>query len=523
MICTLITKFKPYSISIFKFPLLLTLWLSVIVSEVSSTPGIDSISIKYILSYSRTISLVVIGDTLWAGTDGGGLVMGAGSDNSTLQLTASDGLASNWVNCLLLADTIGAVWAGTDDGISHVSGNGIKTYKKAGNTQLGKVRSMAKSGEWTAAACEAGVAEYKNGGFEIVNSLSSSEAKYVFYGKDTALWAAGENGLFRVKNGETSTIQVPMPLEKMIRELTLSGMVVDKDGYLWLSAYDDSSAVARYDGSEWNFFFNEEIGIDFSGDLLRLCPMGNVVTAGPYGISKFKNGKWETIFETRRPFIYIDICFPDTNQFILTNGYEPAFQTLGSNSNKYIWSNRNRLEKNDIRMIAVDRNNNLWVGCYASQWGIQKYDGTSWKNYINTIGVGSGKAPKHNHIICSAIDSLGGIWFGHLYGLSYFLNDKWTIFEDTNSCPFPWVNSCLVAKDGKVWFGCQGGVMVYDGSQWTTYDTSDGLPGVISIDALAESNDGTIWAGTTRALHGLRVEDFIMTQELEVQVEVSEQ
>ena len=111
MKCTPVSRFRPHPMSSFKCLLSLTLWLSLIVSEVSSAPGIDSISIEYILSYSRTNSLVVIGDTLWAGTDGGGLVRGTGSDNSTLQLTASDGLASNWVNTLLLADTIGAVWA----------------------------------------------------------------------------------------------------------------------------------------------------------------------------------------------------------------------------------------------------------------------------------------------------------------------------------------------------------------------------------------------------------------------------
>ncbi len=216
-------------------------------AEVAGNTGIDSISIQYFLSYSNTTSLAVIGDTLWAGTDGGGLVRSIGSDKSSLQLTASDGLASNRVTRLLLADTVGSVWAGTDDGISHVSGNGIETYKKAGNTKLGKVYSIAKSGEWIAAACESGVTEFKNGGFEFINTLSSSKAKYVFYSKDSTLWAAGENGLFRVKNGETSNIQVPMPLEKLIRERTLSGMVVDKDGYLWLSAYDDSAVVARYD------------------------------------------------------------------------------------------------------------------------------------------------------------------------------------------------------------------------------------------------------------------------------------
>ena len=42
--------------------------------------------------------------------------------------------------------------------------------------------------------------------------------------------------------------------------------------------------------------------------------------------------------------------------------------------------------------------------------------------------------------------------------------------------------------------------MTYDGKQWATFDTSDGLPGVISVDALAESNDGTIWAGTHKGI-----------------------
>ena len=111
-----------------------------------------------------------------------------------------------------------------------------------------------------------------------------------------------------------------MPLEKMIRGRTLSGMVVDKDGYLWLSAYDDYSVVARYDGSEWMLFFNEDIGTDLSGDLLSLCPMGNVVAVGPYGISIFKNGKWETILETGSLSI-TETSVSDTNQFIFTTGY----------------------------------------------------------------------------------------------------------------------------------------------------------------------------------------------------------
>ncbi len=184
-------------------------------------------------------------------------------------------------------------------------------------------------------------------------------------------------------------------------------------------------------------FFNEDIGTGLSGDLLTLCPMGNVVTAGAYGISIFKNGKWEIIYKTRQPIFYQDICFLDTNQFIFTNGYEPSFQITDiawspKDDIPNIWSNRNRLEKNDIRMIAVDRNNNLWLSCYASQWGIQKFDGTSWKNYINRAIAGPDKGPIHNSVYSCAIDSIGGIWFGHDFGLSYFLNDKWTIFWNRN-------------------------------------------------------------------------------------------
>ncbi len=90
-----------------------------------------------------------------------------------------------------------------------------------------------------------------------------------------------------------------------------------------------------------------------------------------------------------------------------------------------------------------------------------------------------------------AQDSLGGLWFGHMYGLSYCFNGEWSGYRKDAGLPLWNSQDCIVSKQNVLWAACIGGVMSYDYSEWRVYDTTNGLP-FYSANTVTQTSEGKI-------------------------------
>jgi hypothetical protein len=115
----------------------------------------------------------------------------------------------------------------------------------------------------------------------------------------------------------------------------------------------------------------------------------------------------------------------------------------------------------------------------------------------NKIGLSSGLP--NETVKCIEFDKDGAMWVGtYMGGLAVFKDNKWTIYNTTNSeLPHNYINTIAVDKDNVIWIGSDGGGLTrFDRETWKTYKTSNSsLPSNVVMSIYADDN-GLIWAGT---------------------------
>ncbi len=136
--------------------------------------------------------------------------------------------------------------------------------------------------------------------------------------------------------------------------------------------------------------------------------------------------------------------------------------------------------------VAVDTNNNIWVGTIA---GVAKYNHVSWTTYTTTDGL------VDNYVTCIAVDKNNNIWVGTQSGVSKYNGSTWTSYTSSDGLIDNAVNYIAGDIDGSVWFATFTGVSKFNGTTWTNYTTANGMTTneitFITVDKL-----GNKWLGT---------------------------
>jgi streptogramin lyase len=150
----------------------------------------------------------------------------------------------------------------------------------------------------------------------------------------------------------------------------------------------------------------------------------------------------------------------------------------------------NGLVDNNITAVAVDSQNNLWIGTYN---GVQKYDGIKWETY-NVTNTNGGLVS--NYITSLVIDNVGKVWIGsNGAGISMFNDNKWTSYTfSTTGSSINSVSSIVIDSLNNKWFSTfGGGIYKFDDINWTNYNsTNSDIDGFLFSDIKIDMN-GNIW------------------------------
>lgn len=165
-----------------------------------------------------------------------------------------------------------------------------------------------------------------------------------------------------------------------------------------------------------------------------------------------------------------------------------------SQSGQIINKSNSDITDNDIWAISVDNDGTKWLG--TSKFGLIKYDN---QKFINLNKENS----KINGDFVSPIytDSKGNIWLSFSKPdkrLAKFDGNEWTIFSE-NEVPNSSISVIAIVEDneGSIFFGGGNGVIKYDGENWTKLD----LPKKgITVRAMDISKDGEIAIGHNSGL-----------------------
>ncbi len=149
----------------------------------------------------------------------------------------------------------------------------------------------------------------------------------------------------------------------------------------------------------------------------------------------------------------------------------------------------------DVRALAVDAGDRLWIGYYATGLDVWDYKDPSvyaddtWTHYSTADGLPSDLV----HVIRVGPD--GRMWVGTLGGLAVFDPAKG---EWTTVAGLPGVQARAVDFDGQghVWVGTENGVaMLYaNGSVAFTYGVADGIADDQINELAVDRSSGRVWA-----------------------------
>ncbi len=296
----------------------------------------------------------------------------------------------------------------------------------------------------------------------------------------------------------------------------INAIAIDGNNNIW---FGTNYGVTEFDGTHWTTYnkTNTQNGL-FNNIVhtIAIDPNGNLWFGTTRGLTEF-NGSWSTTF----PLDTLHEIHSNTDTI---NGKDTIIKIPYP-----------RVDTLSIYSIAIDNAGVKWV---ATNFGISKFDGTQWTNFIDTVvkpdtlrsygisidaegnkwfgtiyGVAvavyqnktdtiqkfytTNDSLVNNGVSCIEIDAQGNKWIGTDGGVSeYTKNNHWENYANINGLGTIWVTSIAFDLKGNTWFGTGGGVTKFNGAQWTTYTIDNGLIGT-TVNAIVCDKQGNAWIGTT--------------------------
>ncbi|HNW88969.1 MAG TPA: two-component regulator propeller domain-containing protein [Bacteroidales bacterium] len=149
--------------------------------------------------------------------------------------------------------------------------------------------------------------------------------------------------------------------------------------------------------------------------------------------------------------------------------------------------------------IAIDTNNNVWVGTDS---GVAKFDGTNWTVFTMAVdGLPS------DIITCLAVDRLtNNIWIGtDGDGVAKYDGAAWTTYTVADGICDNGIHYIAGDNNGCIWFGSWGsGISKLEDTTWTTYNAGNGFPedqgSLASVYYIHVDASNNKWFGTDLGL-----------------------
>lgn len=439
-------------------------------------------------------------DTVWVGSEGG--VAKYLTDGTRLATyTRADGLASNYVTSIAI-DAEGNKWFGTgrydkpSNGVSKFDGSTWTTYNP-----------------------------YNSG-------LSDSVIYNILVDKDNDKWFfCGNNKYCELKGANWITYT------SADSALTHGyAPMVDSHGNLWYG-------LTKFDGTtltKYTFPYSS-IGprcfaMDSHDNIWVGATYSMPGTQG--GLFKFDGTNWTDYSSAMGVFPQITMLAIDSQDNLwMSNGCLVKFN--GTTVINYCNSstNSNTISEGQISAIAVDSDQNVWVGTVNYVSGVEqknslsKFDGNNWSRYNP-----SNSGLKGNYIGTLEIDKHNNKWMSVAYGngLVKFSNNSWAEFDaigvmDYDTYPIGigngdklWINSnefdgtnmsyhqpttsfspnnLAIDETGSTWFTTNwDGISKFDGVNWVTYNTSNSGIASNTVSCVAIDNLQNKWFGTNNGL-----------------------
>ncbi|WP_288222329.1 two-component regulator propeller domain-containing protein [uncultured Clostridium sp.] len=339
----------------------------------------------------------------------------------------------------LFEDNSGSIWIGTYDGISIFNmENSFINYKKdpfdtnsLSDNMLAGIYKDKDGLLWVGTVYnglnvmdrEKGIiTKYKADGSE--NSLSDDDIRDIT-GIDNEIWIATENGLTKYDKNTNKFTKYFHGNDNSLISNDVRSLYIDSSGVLWIGTAD---GVCSFDRKNTFKSYKKIFG---------------------------ENGITETMFsdivEDKEGIIWIGSSLD--GGLIKLNKETEEIKVYRNDKN-----NEKSLSFNIVKSIAIDKNNNLWIG---TQYGLNKFnrEDETFTRYTEDDGL------SNNFIYGVLVDDEGDLWISTNYGISKYdvKKNKFINYDVTDGLQGNEFNgfSYYKAVDGELFFGGINGLTTF--------------------------------------------------------------
>ena len=380
-------------------------------------------------------------------------------------ISIEQGLSQSSVS-VILQDSRGFLWFGTQDGLNRYDGYSFKIFKPEPNNP---------------------------------NSISSGGISAIAEDQDGQLWVGTDlAGLNRYDpvSGKFTQYQQDDKYSTSLADDHITALFVDMDDQVWVGTMN---GLDRFDPKTGIFHhYPANMPPKESNNTTTPIPEPDAYRAYPYpGIStisnKLSSGHISAIHQDSRGKIWIGTTDGGLNVLDPAKNLFTIYQNIQDNP---ITINSNR-----ITAIAEDDKGNLWIGT-KNGVNLFNYKTGEFQNFKNPLSLSG------NSVNALEIDSAGNLWIGTSNGLDRLNKDRTNFVHYRNDPSFSkslsnsYILSIYEDRGGVLWFGTFGsGVNKYDWgrSRFEYYRHDPDNPNSLSgnfIFPIYIDHEGMAWIGT---------------------------
>ena len=266
---------------------------------------------------------------------------------------------------------------------------------------------------------------------------------------------------------------------------TVNAIAQTREGYLWLGT---QGGLARFDGVRFTAF---GLADGLPNDQVRTLledREGNLwigTTGG--GLCRLREGRIETFS--------VEDGLPDINVTALAEDVEGRLW-VGTSSGVSVWQDDKfhqpealaGLGRALIRTLLSDRHGTIWI---SSVQGLFEFKANQLREC-----AGPEMDPRPSPY-CLLEDRSGNLWASIGNGkVLCRRKGEWTTYNEADGLPFAYVTSLAESEDGTIWAGSlDQGLYYFDGTRFVAVRARDGLSGD-AVRSLLTDREGHLWVGT---------------------------
>ena len=306
-------------------------------------------------------------------------------DRKFRTLSLDKGLSQSTVFAIR-QDTLGFVWAGTQDGLNRYDSKGFKVYRPVNGNQ---------------------------------NSLQSYYIRSLFVDHKGELWIGGNKGISRYNYAKDAFQNFKLP--RSLGEWYISSITEDQNHSIWATSIVGD--IFKLEAGASSF---KKINLNAENNgIKRMAYVGNwkqyILLGTEVGLFKIneKNQLIKINLGIERPIIN-DVYLDGNTFWIATEGNGVIKYDFESENQTFFLHNvgKNSLSDNNIRCVGKDTEGNIWFGTFKGLSILDIKTGT-FQNYYHEIS--QPYTISQNSVRSFFKDKQNGIWLGTYYGgINYY-------------------------------------------------------------------------------------------------------